>query len=81
MTRNRTIALIVWVAVTVAAFVIGMGLLIFGDYFAEKHRLIMVSIAIGPVAMVSAMVGYGVWWLVLLVLSLLLPEERPDQSC
>ncbi len=80
MSRNRTIALVVWIVVTVAVFVVGMGLLIFGDYFSEKDRLIMVSISIGPVAMLSAMVGYAVWWLVLLVLSLLLPEEHPDQS-
>ncbi len=80
MTRNRCIALVVWSVVTLAVFVVGMGLLIVGDYVAEEHRVTMVSIAIGPVAMIAAMVGYGVWWLVMLVLSLLLPEERPDQS-
>jgi uncharacterized Tic20 family protein len=80
MSRNRTIALVVWVVVTVALFIVGMVLLIFGAYFPEKDRIIMVSIAIAPVAMVAAMVGYGVWWLVLFVLSLFFPEESSDQS-
>ena len=65
--------------VTFAVFVFCMVLLIFGDYFAGRDRLVLVSIALGPVAMVSVMVGYAVWWAVLFLLTLLLPEEQHDR--
>jgi predicted secreted protein len=45
--------------------------MIFGDVFAEKERFVMVFVALGPLAMCSAMVGYAVWWLVMFVLALL----------
>jgi len=80
MSRNRTIALVVWVVVTAAVFVSAMAFLIVGDYFAEKHRIVMVSIAIAPVALVAAMVGYAVWWLVMFLLTFFLPEERQDEQ-
>lgn len=65
--------------VTFAVFALCMFLLIYGDYFAERDRLVLVSIALGPVAMVSVMVGYAVWWAVLFLLTLLLPDEQRDQ--
>jgi hypothetical protein len=66
--------------VTFAVFALCMFLLIFGDYFAGRDRLVLVSIALGPVAMVSVMVGYAVWWAVLFLLTLLLPEEQRDRQ-
>jgi uncharacterized membrane protein len=54
-----------------------MGLLIFGGYFAERHVIVYASIALGPVAAVSVMVGYAVWWLVLFFLSLISSDQRP----
>jgi hypothetical protein len=81
MTRTRTIALISGGLVTVAVFVAAMWLLIFGGYFSEKEVLVHVSIALGPLAVVSVMVGYAVWWLVVFVMSLLAPEAaRPDNQ-
>jgi hypothetical protein len=80
MTRTRTIALIAGGLVTFAVFVMAMWLLIFGGYFSEKELLVHVSIALGPVAVVSVMVGYAVWWLVVFVMSLLASEPRPTDN-
>ena len=78
MSTRRWIALIAGAVVTFAVFALCMILLIFGDYFAGRDRLVLVSIALGPVAMISVMVGYAVWWGVLFLLTLLLPEEQRD---
>ncbi|MBM4326185.1 MAG: hypothetical protein FJ118_03385 [Deltaproteobacteria bacterium] len=70
MTWRHTTALITGAAVTVTAFTAAMALLIHGEIFPERDWLVMVSIALGPIAMLSVMVGYSVWWLVLFLLSL-----------
>lgn len=80
MSTRRWIALIAGAVVTFVVFGLCMVLLIFGDYFAERDRLVLVSIALGPVAMISVMVGYAVWWGVLFLLTLLLPEEQRERQ-
>ena len=70
MTWRHTTALIAGAAVTATAFVAAMALFIYGEIFPERDWLIMVSIALGPIAMLSVMVGYAVWWFVLFLLSL-----------
>jgi hypothetical protein len=80
MSTRRWIALIAGAVVTFVVFALCMVLLIFGDYFAERDRVVLVSIALGPVAMISVMVGYAVWWGVLFILTLLLPEEQREQK-
>jgi hypothetical protein len=83
MGRSRVIALVAGAVVTVAVFIVIMALLISAPYEEEKDRIIMVSIALGPVLMVSVMVGYSVWWGVLFLLTLLFPEDKrkqPEQS-
>lgn len=80
MTPRVIVALAAGAVAAIAAFVIAMLLLIFGGYFAEHERLVYVSIALGPVAMVAVMIGYAVWWMVLFVLSLFLSSERPPES-
>jgi hypothetical protein len=77
MTRTQTIALIAGGIATFAVFVMAMWLLIFGGYFSEKELLVHVSIALGPVAVVSVMVGYAVWWLAIFFMSLLASESAP----
>ncbi len=77
MTRRRNIALIAGTIATLAAFSAGMGMLILGGLFAQHEIIIYASIALGPVAMVSVMVGYAVWWLVLFLLSLFLSDHKP----
>ena len=78
MSRRRIIALAAGAVVTILAFAAMMWLLVFTEYPAEKDRIVMVSIALGPVLMVSVMIGYCVWWGVLFLLTLFLPEERPQ---
>ena len=80
MTRTRIIALTAGAITTLIVFVAAMWLLVFGGLFPEKHRLILVSIALGPVAMVSVMVGYAVWWLVMFVLSLFSPTGQSSRE-
>jgi len=80
MSRNRYIALVVGAVVTLVVFVAAMGLLIFGDIFVEKDRIVLVSIALGPVAVISVMVGYSVWWAVLFLLTLFFPEKSREHN-
>ncbi len=65
---------------TLTVFVLAMAALVFGDYFSERELLFYVSIALGPVAMISVMVGYAVWWLVVFLLTLFLPSRSPDDT-
>jgi hypothetical protein len=76
MTGRQIIALAAGGITTVIAFVAAMLLLIFGGYYSGNQLLVFVSIALAPVLMVAVMVGYAVWWLVMLVLSLVLPDLR-----
>jgi len=80
MSSTRMIALVIGAVVTLVVFVMAMAALIFGEYFSEKELLIYVSIALGPVAMMSVMVGYAVWWLVVFLLTLFLPNRSPDDT-
>jgi len=74
------VALAAGAVTAIAAFTAAMLLLTFGGYFADHERLVCVSIAIGPVAMLAVMIGYAVWWMVLFILSLVLTSERPPQD-
>jgi uncharacterized BrkB/YihY/UPF0761 family membrane protein len=80
MTSRQAIALTAGAVTTVVVFILAMALLFFGGIFAERERLIYVSIALGPVAMFAVMVGYAVWWLVLFLLSLFLPATKPPEN-
>ena len=80
MSRTRVIALAVGGIVTLAVFVLAMVALIFGGFFSEREMLFYVSLALAPVAMVSVMVGYAVWWLVVFLLTLFLPNRSPDDT-
>jgi len=76
MTGRQIIALAAGAITTVIAFVAAMALLIFGGYYTGNELLVFVSIALAPVLMVAVMVGYAVWWLVMFLLSLFLPDLR-----
>ena len=80
MTTRAIVALAAGAVTTIVAFTAAMLLLIFGGYFADHERLVYVSIALGPVAMLAVMLGYAVWWMVLFLLSLVLSTERPPQD-
>lgn len=74
MTGRQIIALTAGTITMVAAFVAAMALLIFGGYYGGNDLIVFVSIALAPVLLVAVMVGYAVWWLVMFLLSLFLPE-------
>ena len=76
MTGRQIIALAAGAITTVIAFVVAMALLILGGYYTGNELLVFVSIALAPVLMVAVMVGYAVWWLVMFLLSLFLPDLR-----
>ncbi len=80
MTTRAIVALAAGAVTATVTFAAAMLLLIFGGYFAEHERLVCVSIAIGPVAMLAVMLGYAVWWMVLFLLSLILSTERPPED-
>ncbi|MEW6349861.1 MAG: hypothetical protein AB1646_12415 [Thermodesulfobacteriota bacterium] len=74
MNLRRTISLVFGGAATLATMVAALGLLAFGGLYQDSDRLIIVSIALAPVVLVSVMVGYCVWWAVMVLLSLFLPD-------
>jgi NADH:ubiquinone oxidoreductase subunit 6 (subunit J) len=76
MERRRAIALFVGGIATLTVFVVTMWLLAFGGLFPGKDRLIVLSVALGPVAMLSVMMGYAVWWLVMFLLTLISSDEN-----
>jgi len=76
MTRTRIIALIAGAITTSAVFITAMWLLVFGEYFPERDRLVMVSIAVGPVAVVSVMTGFAVWWAAMFALTLFCSSDH-----
>lgn len=80
MGPRRIIALTAGAVVTIITFVVIMGLLIFGGIIAEDRVILYASFALGPVAMFSVMLGYAVWWMILFLLSLFLPEEKHDNG-
>ncbi len=79
MGRNRWIALVAGAVGTAAVFTAIMLMLIFGSAFAEKDRMVLVFVALGPVAVIAVMVGYSVWWGVLFLLTLFVDEKRDDR--
>ncbi len=78
MNGRRIVSLVFGGAATLATMVAALGLLVFGGLYQGGERLIIVSIALAPVVLVSAMVGYGVWWAVLFLLSLFLPDPGQE---
>jgi hypothetical protein len=76
MTRTQVIALTAGALAALLVLGTAVWLMIFGDFFSEKERVVMVFVALGPLAMCAVMVGYAVWWLVMLVLTLLGLHER-----
>jgi hypothetical protein len=75
MTRRQIIALAAGTITMVIVFIAAMALLIFGGYYSGNELIVFVSICIAPVLMVAVMVGYAVWWLVMLLLSLVWPDS------
>lgn len=80
MAPRRIIALSAGGVTTIAVFVTAMALLFFGEYVAAHERLFYTFMALGPVAMLSVMVGYAVWWLVLFILTLILPSQKSPEN-
>jgi hypothetical protein len=80
MSRRRIIALTAGAVAVIVVFAAVMSYLFFAVYGAEKDRIIFISVALGPVLMISVMVGYAVWWGVLFILTLVLPEESPKDQ-
>ena len=78
MGPRRIIALTAGAVVTLITFVVIMGLLLFGGMVAEDRVIFYASLALGPVAMFAVMAGYAVWWMILFLLSLFLPDEKRD---
>ncbi|MFH1112308.1 MAG: hypothetical protein V1792_00165 [Pseudomonadota bacterium] len=77
MTIIRTIAAAAGAVTAIAAFCVSMWLLIFGGLFPNEERLVFVSIALGPVAVVAVMAGFAVWWFVMFFLTLVGFGEKP----
>jgi hypothetical protein len=80
MTTRRIIALSAGAITTLVAFAVGMAFCFFGEVFEASHRLVFASIAISPMAMCAVMLGYAVWWFILFLLTLALPEEDPREG-
>lgn len=71
MTRTQIVALTAGALTALLVLGAALWLMIFGDVFPEKERLVMVFVALGPLAMCAVMAGYALWWLVMFMLTLL----------
>lgn len=71
--NRQTVALAIGTIITFSVFFAAIALLVFGEYFSNRDLLVYLSIALGPIAMVSVMVGYAAWWLALFLMTLILP--------
>ncbi|MBI5249263.1 MAG: hypothetical protein HY912_07195 [Desulfomonile tiedjei] len=75
MTGRRTLAMIFGAITTLVVFAGAMWLALFGGLVGTDHIILFVSIALGPIAAVAVIAGYLVWWLVLFLLTLVLPSS------
>ncbi len=80
MSLRRTIALAIGAMVTLATFVALLAYIVHVVVVPEIDRLIVVSVALGPAAMISVMVGYGAWWMALFLLTLFSSEESRQDA-
>ncbi|MGB6066037.1 MAG: hypothetical protein WBG50_14650 [Desulfomonilaceae bacterium] len=80
MNTRQIIALAAGATIMIVAFIAAMVLLIFGGFYPDNELLVFVSIAIAPVAMFAVMAGYAVWWLVMFLLTLILPDYSPGEE-
>ncbi len=80
MKTRRAIALWVCAFVTAVVFAVCMYLLIFGGYWKDEDLPVAISIAFGPIAAFSVVVGFCAWWVVMFVLSLLSPNDVQEKE-
>ncbi|MBI5569863.1 MAG: hypothetical protein HY914_07960 [Desulfomonile tiedjei] len=80
MTPRRIIATAAGALATVVSFSAGLALLIFGNVISSAHLLVTISVALAPLILCAFMVGYAVWWLVLFILTLVLPEQGSPEE-
>jgi hypothetical protein len=80
MDRRRIISLVFGGVATLVTLVVALAMLVYRGYYHDHERIFIVSVALGPVAMVSVMVGYGVWWAVMFLMSLLGPTTAPKEK-
>lgn len=76
MDLKRIISLVLGGAATLATMAGCLAMLLFGRDYQAHERLIVGSIALAPVALISAMAGYAVWWAVMLLISLFSPDNE-----
>ena len=57
-----------------AVFVGALWLAMFGGFVRTDDIILFVSIALGPITAVAVIAGYLVWWMVLFLLTLVLPK-------
>jgi hypothetical protein len=77
MNRARNIALIVGTIVTFGVFGWAVYSLMFGGRFGTHEALIYLALALAPAAMVSVMIGYAFWWLIVFIAGLLMSGDSP----
>lgn len=80
MTSRRIIALTAAGVTALAGFVLGLALIYSANYTSSSERLFFVSLSIGPVAMCATMVGYGVWWITMFLLTLFSPGREGGEE-
>ena len=61
---------------TLVVFTGALWLALFGGIIETDHKILFVSIALGPIAVVAVIAGYLVWWMALFLLTLILPGSQ-----
>jgi high-affinity Fe2+/Pb2+ permease len=80
MKRRRLIAMLIGGAVSGVFFTAGMLLMVYGGEYSTGRRIVFISIGIGPLAAVSVMVGYAVWWPALFLMSLFAGDSSKQEN-
>jgi hypothetical protein len=75
MSRKWIVAVIFGIITTTAVLAGGIWALISRPGLTGGQILFHVSVAFAPLAMVSVMVGFGVWWMIMFLLTLFSSEQ------
>jgi len=79
MRSNLPVPTILGGLVAAASFVAFMSSLVSENFSENGYQIVWFSIAIGPTAMISSMLGFSVWWLAKFLTALFSPVD-PTKS-
>lgn len=65
---------------TVSTFIAGLWLIIYGAMLPDSDIIFAVSLAISPLAVISVVAGFLVWWIFLFLLTLIWDDSQKEKK-